>query len=378
MLKQKLILLVAGLLMAMATTATAGNKAESFSISPVVGGISFEGKQHLESTPLYGLKLGYNFTKEIGVEVLFDYALTEYTSSNRKSDFFRYGGEMLYNFMPDSRFVPYLAAGYAGVNFNHDTPLGTGGKVLGAFDYGVGAKFFLNDDIALRGDARHLLYDIHGTQHAFEYTVGLYFPFGGVKPAAKPVEAPPAPAPVAKIMDSDGDGVSDGFDKCPRTPAGVAVDKYGCPPVVQKVVILASEPKLEEKVVSVVAEKKAEVVVLVFEDIHFDFDQSTLKPEAKKILKRDIRLLKENPNTKIRVAGYTSASGSEEYNQRLSERRAKAVKDYLISEGVISPDRLSMIGYGEKHPAIHESAPKDIYSDAAKANIRVLFEIVVE
>lgn len=142
------------------------------------------------------------------------------------------------------------------------------------------------------------------------------------------------------------------------------------------VIILASEPRSEEKVKAVVVEPK--VVVLAFEDIHFDFNQSTLKPEAKTILKRDIELLKENPKAKIRIAGYTSASGTEEYNQKLSEKRAKAVQEYLINEGIITPDRLSSIGYGESNPAAYEAAPKDLYSDAAKSNMRVLFEIVVQ
>jgi outer membrane protein OmpA-like peptidoglycan-associated protein len=119
-------------------------------------------------------------------------------------------------------------------------------------------------------------------------------------------------------------------------------------------------------------------IVVTFEDIHFDFDKSTLKPEAKAILKRDVQKLKENPNARIRVAGYTSASGTEVYNQELSERRANAVRDYLIKEGGVSPDRLTIIGYGETHPAEYEAAPKEIYSKAAKANMRVLFEIVVQ
>jgi len=147
-------------------------------------------------------------------------------------------------------------------------------------------------------------------------------------------------------------------------------------PVAKPVVILVAEPMAKEKVVAAAVEP--EVVVLAFQDIHFDFGQSALTPEAKLILKRDIRLLKENSKTKIRVAGYTSASGTAEYNQKLSERRAKAVQDYLIDEGVISRDRLSIIGYGETRPAADEAAPKDIYSAAAKENMRVLFEIVVE
>ena len=160
-------------------------------------------------------------------------------------------------------------------------------------------------------------------------------------------------------------------------------------------VIVAAEPKAEETVVAVapapetkaeetvavvaavpVATAEEKVIILVFEDIHFDFDKSTLKPEAQTILTRSIQRLKDNPDSKVRIAGYASASGTVEYNQQLSERRATAVQDYLINEGVITPGRLSTIGYGETNPAMYEAAPKEINSKAAKANMRVLFEIV--
>ena len=163
------------------------------------------------------------------------------------------------------------------------------------------------------------------------------------------------------------------------------MDENGCPkkyyaaapaPEPEKVVILASEPRVEEKVMVAAAEPK--IIVLAFEDVHFDFDKSTLKPEARTILKRNIQLLKDNPNAHVRIAGYTSASGTAEYNQKLSKRRAKAVEQYLISEGIIAPDRLTMIGYGKTDPAEYEAAPKELYSKAAKAKMRVLFEIVVQ
>jgi outer membrane protein OmpA-like peptidoglycan-associated protein len=153
--------------------------------------------------------------------------------------------------------------------------------------------------------------------------------------------------------------------KCERYPLIVAKPM---------VVIVQSEPIAKEKIV--VAEAK--VVILAFEDVHFDFDKSTLKPEAQEILKRNVQMLKDNPNAKVRIAGYTSAAGTEVYNQSLSERRAAAVQKYLIDEGIITPERLSTIGYGETDPAMYEAAPKEIYSKAAKANMRVLFEIVVE
>jgi outer membrane protein OmpA-like peptidoglycan-associated protein len=154
---------------------------------------------------------------------------------------------------------------------------------------------------------------------------------------------------------------------CPAKPEPVAEEK---------VVIIASEPKVGEKVM--VAAAESNIIILAFEDVHFGFDKSTLTPEAKKILKRNIQLLKDNPEAQIRIAGYTSASGTEAYNQKLSERRANSVKTYLINEGIITRDRLSTIGYGKRNPAVYEAAPKELYSKAAKANMRVLFEIIVK
>ena len=64
---------------------------------------------------------------------------------------------------------------------------------------------------------------------------------------------------------------------------------------------MASEPKVEEKVMVALAEPK--IIILAFEDVHFDFDQSTLKPEAQAILKRNIQILKENPKAKFVLQG---------------------------------------------------------------------------
>jgi outer membrane protein OmpA-like peptidoglycan-associated protein len=117
--------------------------------------------------------------------------------------------------------------------------------------------------------------------------------------------------------------------------------------------------------------------VLIFGDTHFDYDQSVLNPDAQAILAKNIQLLKENPDTRVRMAGYTSAKGSEEINQKLSEERANAVRDYLVKNG-IAPERLTVIGYGRTKPAFYEASPKDVDTKEAKANMRVLFEVVVK
>jgi OOP family OmpA-OmpF porin len=234
---KKIALLVATSLLAMASVASAGNKAGSLSFTPVVGAYLFDGKQHLEANVLYGARIGLNLTDALGVEALFDYTHNNETTTPSVRpgiSMYRYGGELLYHFNPAGTFVPYLAAGYAGVNFDGNSD-GFSDKryrqTHGAFDYGIGSKIFMSDNIALRGDVRHIIYSYDRTYSNYEATVGVYFAFGGAAPAAKPVakQEEPAPAPVVEPMDSDGDGVPDARDKCPGTPAGAAVDANGCP-----------------------------------------------------------------------------------------------------------------------------------------------------
>ena len=139
-----------------------------------------------------------------------------------------------------------------------------------------------------------------------------------------------------------------------------------------------SEKSLSDlKVLMLVIDPKDNEKVVVFGDTHFDFGSSALSREAKTLLDKDVRVLRENPLTNVRMAGYTSAQGSEEVNQELSERRANTVRDYLIEKG-ISPERITVIGYGRTRPAVYEVRPGDINSEEALANMRVLFEVVVK
>ncbi len=140
---------------------------------------------------------------------------------------------------------------------------------------------------------------------------------------------------------------------------------------------LSKQSLSELKVMMLVLDPKDDEKIVVFGDTHFDFDTSTLSQEAKTLLDKDVQGLKENPQMKVRMAGYTSAIGTEEVNQRLSERRANSVRDYLIEKG-IAPERITVIGYGRTRPAVYEVTPGDINSKEALANMRVLFEVVVK
>jgi outer membrane protein OmpA-like peptidoglycan-associated protein len=131
------------------------------------------------------------------------------------------------------------------------------------------------------------------------------------------------------------------------------------------------------RIMMVVLDPKENEQVAVFGDTHFNFGESALSAEAKTLLDEDVQAMKDNPQTEVRMAGYTSAIGSKEVNQKLSEDRANAVRDYLIEKG-IAPERITVIGYGRTRPAVYEVTPGDINSKAAMANMRVLFEVAVK
>lgn len=143
------------------------------------------------------------------------------------------------------------------------------------------------------------------------------------KAAAAP--APARPAPVAAIVDSDGDGVPDHLDKCPDTPRGVMVDEVGCP--------------LELKLF-----------------MEFDFDKAEILPKHKVDLDKAAAFINRYADVPyILIAGHTDNIGESAYNQNLSEQRAAAVRQALITQYGIKGDRLVARGYGEARPIADNS-----------------------
>ena len=88
---------------------------------------------------------------------------------------------------------------------------------------------------------------------------------------------------------------------------------------------------------------------IVLRGVHFDFDKSEIRADSRPVLDEAVDVLKENPNVRISVEGYTDSIGTELYNEKLSVRRAEAVFRYLVNHGV-APERMEVIGYGESHP----------------------------
>ena len=90
---------------------------------------------------------------------------------------------------------------------------------------------------------------------------------------------------------------------------------------------------------------------VLIDNIFYDFDKATLRPESQEALDKLVALLNENPNVTIELSSHTDNRGSDAYNERLSQRRAESVVNYLIEHG-IAADRLSPVGYGENKPKV--------------------------
>jgi OOP family OmpA-OmpF porin len=145
-------------------------------------------------------------------------------------------------------------------------------------------------------------------------------PVSHAPPPPPPPAPPPPPPPPPKPLDSDGDGVPDSADRCPDTPAGVAVDEKGCP-----------------------------VEPVILRGVEFETASATLTEGSLPVLKGVADDLKLHPLVHVELQGHTDSRGADDYNLELSQRRADSVRDYLIAQGV-SGTRLVARGYGETQP----------------------------
>ena len=151
--------------------------------------------------------------------------------------------------------------------------------------------------------------------------------------------------------DTDKDGIQDAEDDCPNVGGSIALkgcpDRDGikdeddnCPEVAGSLENSGCPDTMEEVVIQLDG---------IGQRIYFKVDSSEITPQCSIIIDEVVSLLKTNSGYSVEVHGYTDSRDSVEYNQTLSERRASAVKEHLISKG-ISRDRIQTLGFGETRP----------------------------
>lgn len=145
-------------------------------------------------------------------------------------------------------------------------------------------------------------------------------------PVQAPAPTPPPPPPPVSCedLDDDGDGVNNCIDKCPDSLPGQVVGPDGCPVP----------------------------VTIDLRGVNFDFDRDTLRPDAVSTLNEVVTILRQYSDLRVEVAGHTDLCGSEDYNQNLSERRARAVYDFLVNNGISASRLVGPVGYGESRPLV--------------------------
>jgi len=131
----------------------------------------------------------------------------------------------------------------------------------------------------------------------------------------------------------------------PAPPAAVTAAAEPAPPAPEPAYVAPPAPAPAAYVAPVPVPPQK----LVLDGVNFDFDKATLRQEDIAIIDKDVTGLDKWGNVNIEVAGHTDSRGSDKYNMKLSQRRAEAVRNYLISKG-IAADRLTAKGYGESQP----------------------------
>ena len=269
-----------------------------------------------------------------------------------KVDTFRLAPDFLtakFHLLDRGAFRPYVGAGVNTTTIDsgdsvayHLARSTVGWAAQAGFDVQLGNHWVMNVD-AKWARVRPILWS-NGAQAEVRidpllYGIGIGYRFGGsAAPTPRPVAPPPPapavtnvsmPAPAAPPVpppappppkDEDGDGVPDSLDRCPGTPAGLKVDANGC-----------------------------EIEELVLTGVNFETDSARLTERSGGELDDVVKVLRQRPDAKAEVRGYTDDRGSATYNQRLSDRRARAVVDYLVGHGV-SAANLSARGFGKDNP----------------------------
>ncbi|MBD3667759.1 MAG: OmpA family protein [Kangiella sp.] len=309
-----------------------------------------------ERTQSGGLGLGWFFNKNLALEVEYNYFDEIYNNtSSADTDVESTSINLLLNdtsWIGSTTTYPFMKLGYGELSDKY----GVYGPDLedSYYKVGIGLQHFATDNVYLRAGIDLLDSGDRGDHKVWYFSYGYFFG-DTVKSGAAP-----APKPVEKAKDSDGDGVLDANDQCPGTPAGAAVDANGCPLDSDNDGVYdyqdacpgtAPGVQVDEKGCEV---KVAEEVVVDMR-LNFDTNKYEIKPEMVAEIAKVAEFLRQYPDVNAEIQGHTDSVGSSAYNQGLSERRANSVKDYLVSNFGIDASRLTAKGYGEEQPIADNS-----------------------
>ena len=335
-----------------------------------LGQDDFDDAGSLENALAFGVRVARRIVTTVSAEV--ELALIPTNMRKEDVDVTVFGWRIHGLFHPiafmDQRLEPFVLFGAGGSTASSADPDIFGSETDFVVHAGVGARFQAGKDWGVRLDGRLLLPPSSASEtvtHDWEVLLGFYKTFGKTEPAPAPAAVvEPAPAPVetappppaatesAPPSDTDGDGIADAApDRCPneKETANGFEDADGCP----------------DEVPSAVAKFTG-----VIQGITFRHNSAELTVGSHATLDGAAKVLSEHADLRIEIGGHTDNSGTPEYNRGLSQRRAEAVKAYLVKKG-IAEGRLTSKGYGPDKPLV-----PNVSKEAQAKNRRVEFTLL--
>jgi OmpA-OmpF porin, OOP family len=328
-------------------------------IAPRIGAVIPDSDRETDTSLFTGIGIGYWSTPNFAVdfEVTHNNADFENNSFRDGHEFENVGvgfaGRYFFGDAGNS-WRPYVMGGlgflrHAAISGNLLRPTKVNGwdpmvTVGGGVQHGFSDRLAFRAEIAGRYDRDNNSREFYTVDDSTGYfdviaSVGLLINFGGggsVAPTEVRENPPTTPPPQksCRDLDDDNDGVNNCDDRCASTPAGTQVGPDGCP-IDIKIDLRGVNFKFDRP-------KKGE------KNIAPTLQEPTADSVA--ILDQAVDVLQRNPNMRVEVVGHTDAVGTDEYNQGLSERRARIVFDYLTSHGIDASRLSGPTGYGEARP----------------------------
>lgn len=391
----KRLLLIPALLLGSVAMATDYN----YEITPLIGYNVAEGNTDLDNYTTFGAEFQYNgLDSVIKPELSLLYSKADYNTnklpSGTDTEVWRFALNGVYEYDKVGAVIPLAKAGLGYESMNDGSYTSNTGNADSAFiDAGIGAKIPFNDMIALKLEAVYMLkYNDNRYDNNLAVLAGLNIAFGEKAQKAAPVKEEPVVVAAAVVVDGDDDkdGVLNSADKCPTTPAGSRVDVKGCfldgdddndGVLNASDSCLASAPgeKVDASGCKVDTDDDKDGVLnskdicpntplgdavnsdgcpaKVTLHVKFENNSDVVNQESYDIIGKYADFLNNYSSYSAKIIGYTDSRGSTDYNQKLSEKRANAIKSVLLKKGVPA-ERLSSVGMGESNP-VADNATKE-------------------
>lgn len=307
-----------------------------FTVTPLVGSYRFDDDRGLDDDTAAGLAIGYRFSHPFAVEFVYLNGDATTNAGAAVGDLKQYRLEGLYDVAEYGPWTPYVAVGAASTEFGTTTTADN----EGAMTLGLGTHYSFSERVALRLDSRYIkaVGDTKGADVALALGLNVFLGKVDSKPAA-PVEpvAVAAPQPAGPSL----------AELCAQAGGTLAADNT-----------------------CVRTTLKTERVAL---NVQFEYNSDKVQSSYLSEVEKLADFMKTYPTANVVIEGHTDSTGSDAYNQNLSQRRVNEVMRIMVADYGIAASRISAIGYGESQPLVAND------SDANRAkNRRVVASISVE